>query len=55
MEEMTHKKHLKEITDEHEKLVYHNTRLNEEIRKLKEKNMDLSKETKHLEENIHHR
>lgn len=54
-EELQHRQHLKEITDEHEKLVFHNSRLSEEIRRLKQRNQDLSIQRRSLEQSISRR
>jgi predicted RNase H-like nuclease (RuvC/YqgF family) len=54
-EELEHRRHLREITEEHEKLVFHNSRLSEEIRKLKEKNADLSSQRHSLQQSISQR
>jgi predicted RNase H-like nuclease (RuvC/YqgF family) len=53
--ELQHHQHLKAITTEHEKLVFHNGRLNEEIRRLKQKNQDLSSQRKFLEQSMSRR
>ena len=53
--ELQHNQHLKAITTENERLIFHTSRLNEEIRRLKQKNQDLSNQRKFLEQSMSRR